>query len=217
VTDDERIRRLERRLLRERRAREEAERIGETVTRDLWDHQQELAAKVERRSREADQARRIAHDALEERADRLASGAHELLTPLHAVVGALGLLAEQPLDDGLRPLVDQALSGAMALREQIGQLLEDSDRGGPGYAPAELLDLHEADWQRSAARAGRLLIVDVGPGVPAWVPGSMADERGRIEARLNDAIAAGGGGSLELQLRADGVGGLRVSVTSTAD
>lgn len=214
MTDGERIARLERRLDRERRARQEAEAIAERVTRDLWVHQQELNDKVARRAREADDARLAAEAALEQRADRLADATHRLRTPLHAVLATLDLLTHEPLDGPSRSLVEQARLGALELRDEVSGVLDESETSGAGFAVRDLIDRHEADWQRQAALAGRLLVVDLAPDLPHWARGSVTEHHQRAQALLGAALAEHRTGSIQLALRAgsDADAGLAIAV-----
>lgn len=181
------------------------------MTRELWSHQQELSEKVVRRSREADEARRAAEALLDQRADRQAEAAHRLRTPLYAVLATLELLEREALDGPSRALVEQARTGALELRDHIGHLLEQAERGGTGFAVRDLIDRHESDWQRQAAVAGRLLVVDLPSDLPRWVPGSVAEHHERAQALLAEALADGGEGSIQLALRG-GDDGLVVAV-----
>jgi signal transduction histidine kinase/CheY-like chemotaxis protein len=67
------------------------------------------------------EARRAAEEATAAKSAFLASVSHEIRTPMNGIVGVLNLLAREPLSDGGRELLGEAL----ACSEMLGQLIND--------------------------------------------------------------------------------------------
>lgn len=118
------ITRLNRRLERERRAREEAEGIADRRMRELWLSNQELDERV------AEQTKSItaAYDLLERSfgaATRFVSNlSHEMLTPLNGVFGMLELIEQHAHTDILANYVDTARSSTERLHLLVRRLLD---------------------------------------------------------------------------------------------
>jgi signal transduction histidine kinase len=98
------IARLERRALREREARRQAEALLETRSLELYEANQALTrlagsleAKVEARTREMESAVLRANEAASAKTNFLATMSHELRTPMNGVIGAVQLLLDSPL------------------------------------------------------------------------------------------------------------------------
>ncbi|MFM9081942.1 MAG: response regulator, partial [Opitutaceae bacterium] len=93
-----RIQQLEKRLERERRAREEAENIAERATRDLYERVQEL----ERIRVQLSEAKEQADRANQAKSAFLANMSHEIRTPLTAIIGLAYLTMRRADDPRLR-------------------------------------------------------------------------------------------------------------------
>lgn len=93
-----RIQQLEKRLGRERRAREEAENIAERATRDLYERIQEL----ERIRVQLSEAKEQADRANQAKSAFLANMSHEIRTPLTAIIGLAFLTMRRAEDPRLR-------------------------------------------------------------------------------------------------------------------
>ncbi|MBY0439305.1 MAG: response regulator [Burkholderiales bacterium] len=98
------IARLERRALREREARRQAEALLETRSLELYEANQALTRlagsleeQVEARTREMESAVLRANEALSAKTNFLATMSHELRTPMNGVIGAVQLLLDSPL------------------------------------------------------------------------------------------------------------------------
>lgn len=149
---EDRVARLERRVQRERRAREEAERLLEAKALELWEANQDLEARVAERTRELRAAMEAAEAASRAKGMFLASVSHELRTPMNAIIGACALVLERGRlvredaellsmvrrsADGLLVIINDVLdlsklaSGTVALRPRptdVGRLVRDCQR-----------------------------------------------------------------------------------------
>jgi signal transduction histidine kinase len=125
--------RLNRRLARERKARQEAERLLEDKSRELFAKHMELEALsqsleklVAKRTIEMQQARDEALYALQVKTDFIANMSHELRTPLNGVLGILALLSDQDLNEQQCELVDVAEASGKHLLGVINDILDFS-------------------------------------------------------------------------------------------
>ena len=125
--------RLNRRLVRERKARQEAERLLEDKSRELFAKHMELEALsqsleklVAKRTIEMQQARDEALYALQVKTDFIANMSHELRTPLNGVLGILALLSDQDLNEQQCELVDVAEASGKHLLGVINDILDFS-------------------------------------------------------------------------------------------
>ena len=165
MSGDEQIRRLERRVERERRARLEAEQIAERGLRDLWLANQELESRVAERTADLERSLRAARMASEAKEAFLAELGHELTTPLHAVLGLLELIERDKLAGDDRARLEQAAISARQLADLLFGLVELAGAEG-AVTPAEIetvtptvwLDQLVDAWTRRAASAGQLLV-----------------------------------------------------------
>ena len=123
----DRVDRLERRLQRERRAREEAERLLETKSRELYTANVSLEARVEERTRELRVAKEAAEEASRAKGMFLASVSHELRTPMNAIIGACSLVLDRAeLLEADRELLEITRRSADALLIIINDILDIS-------------------------------------------------------------------------------------------
>ena len=167
----ERIARLERRVQREREAREQAERIAEHGMRDLWQTNRGLEERVAERTAELQRSLAAATMAAEAKERFLAELGHDLTTPLHAVLGLLELIDETVLDPADQGRVDEVQKHAMTLSELLRGLVDLAGAEG-APAPADLevntasawLDALVDEWTRPAAMNGQLLVPSVAGG-----------------------------------------------------
>lgn len=163
---EDRLNRLERRLARERAARQQAEDIAERGLRDLYRANMNLDHMVTERTHELHSAR----DELERSAKRreafLASLSRQVRTPLNGVVGMLDLLEGHVPDDQGRSYLASAKSSADDLLRLFSRLIlfVDLDQGGR-LEPAEIelatvLSHITDEWNRNAMASGQLLFVE---------------------------------------------------------
>lgn len=162
------VARLERRLAREKSARQQAETIAERVASERWELRQQLEEKLALRTSELEAARRTAAEAVTDSERKLSALTHDLRTPLTA----LYFMAES-LSEGT-PLSAQQLAELQRLlgrmRNALDAVAADDGPGAEGVRErvplADLVAACEGGWHQRAARAGKLLIlhVDAPPG-----------------------------------------------------
>ena len=214
MSDQERIQRLERRLERERRAREEAEQIAERGMRDLWLANQELEARVAARTVDLERSLRAAHMASEAKETFLAELGHELATPLHAVLGLLELIDSDTLAGDDRARLAQAATNARQLADLLFGLIELAGAEGAPTSdeivtmtPTAWLDQIVESWTRRAASAGQLLVpICTAPARPVEAP--WARLRQVVDTLLDNAVVHARPGTLRVELDIDGSGAL---------
>lgn len=162
---EERISRLERRLERERRIRQEAEDIAERGMRQLWVANRDLEARVEARTAELQNSLGAATAASEAKERFLSELGHNLTTPLHALLGQLELIDPQGLSEDDRERLSSSRHHASALAMLLRRLVDLAAAGGPSApgaivdrAPADWLNSTTTSWARPAAVSGHLLL-----------------------------------------------------------
>ncbi|MFO1036096.1 MAG: ATP-binding protein [Geminicoccaceae bacterium] len=179
------VERLRRRARRERQAREEAERLLEEKSLELYLANQDLAratreleSLVEARTQELQEALLQARAATDARSQFLAMISHEIRTPIAAVIGTLELLGDTRLDREQADLVETASGSAVHLLGIINDVLDfvRIDAGQieirpSAFAPADLVQGTAALLQPLAVERGLTLTVDLDADVPATVRG----------------------------------------------
>jgi signal transduction histidine kinase len=218
MSDDERIRRLERRVERERLAREEAEAIAERGLRDLWLANQELESRVADRTADLEKSLRAARMASEAKEAFLAELGHELATPLHAVLGLLELIDHSQLAGDDRARLDRVSISAQQLADLLFGLVELSGAEGAvasdtieTLSPTAWLDELVRAWTRRAASAGQLIVpICHAPARPVAAPWSRL--RRVVDLLIDNAVVHADPGSLEVDLDIDENGAITCSV-----
>lgn len=205
-----RLARLERRVERERAAREEAERIAERGMRDLWSTNRDLEVRVAERTAALEQALQAATKAADAKERFLGDLGHDLTSPLHAVMGLTELLDPSGLsnEDQLRLIEVRQQAGELA--KLLNGLVDLANAEG-ATAPDELSDMRAADWldaavdawSRPAALRAQLLVPSV---VAANDPLRLDWQRLRriFDALLANVAAHAVPGSVGIDLVADG-------------
>lgn len=132
VADDQ-VSRLERRLARERSAREQAERLLEEKSRELYLANQnlllvkdDLERQVELRTGELQSLLGSATDMARARSEFLATMSHEIRTPLNGLLGLSELLSLTTLDDEQSQYVKALHISATSLRHLLDNVLDIS-------------------------------------------------------------------------------------------
>jgi signal transduction histidine kinase len=221
MSDDEQIRRLERRVERERRARHAAEQIAERGMRDLWLANQELESRVAERTVDLERSLRAARMASEAKEAFLAELGHELATPLHAVLGLLELIDKDKLAGEDRARVEQAAISARQLADLLFGLVELAGAEGSvtsdeieTVTPTVWLDQLVEPWTRRAAAAGQLLVPTcTAPARPIAAPWDRL--RQVADLLLDNAVVHAGPGILRVELEIDGSGAVVCAVVDS--
>ncbi|MDA7428040.1 ATP-binding protein [Primorskyibacter aestuariivivens] len=120
-----------RRYNRERRAREEAERLLDQKSRELFEANEALKAQaasledqVRTRTAALDRAKRQAEQASEAKTAFLAMMSHEIRTPLNGVMGMADALRDSGLTEAQMELLDVMSSSGQALLSIINDILD---------------------------------------------------------------------------------------------
>ncbi|MGB0663968.1 MAG: ATP-binding protein [Pontibacterium sp.] len=142
-----RVARLERKIARERAAREEAEQLLENKAAQLYRVNQELQSTlnglellVDQRTLALTSALDQAEAASRHKSEFLANMSHEIRTPMNAIIGLSYLLEDTDLADGQRDYVDKINKAAHGLLGIINDVLDYSK------VEAGKLDIHEVDF-----------------------------------------------------------------------
>lgn len=204
-----RIARLERRLARERAARDEAERIAERGMRDLWHLNSDLEARVSERTAELERSLRATTMAAEAKERFLAELGHELTTPLHAVMGLLELIDSSALAVEDQDRLDAIRENASELSSMLHALVELAGAEGAS-APDDIVELRPtrwlddvvASWTRPAAMRGQLLVPSI-EGSDEPVRLDWRRLRRVIDAVLSNVTDHADSGSVEIIVRCD--------------
>ena len=137
-------------------------------------------------------ARRIAAEAAEQKAEFVAVVSHEIRTPLNAVLGSLALLDQSVMSAPQRALADTAREAGSALLDLVNDVLEMSrmEAGRLQLRPAsfelrQLLQGVQAMFRADAAARGIALTVEIDPALP---PMLLADA-GRLRQVLMNFVA----------------------------
>lgn len=204
-----RVERLERRLERERSARLEAERIAENGMRQLYEANRRLEDRVAERTSELERSLAAATMAADAKERFLGDLGHELITPLHNVLGLLELVDPARLDPDDRERLTDVTAHANRLRNHLHGLIELTNADGPPNpadrrfdTPSAWLDKLVVSWTRPAAARGQLLLPAVdGPGAPRWADWGRL--RRIADALVDNAARHGGAGPVTLTVSTD--------------
>ena len=115
---------LERRLERERNAREQAERLLEAKSLELWRTNQALEARVRSRTAALRRAKDMAEAAALAHGDFLANMSHEIRTPMNGIIGACSLLQQRPLSTENAALVAVIAESGRSLLTLLNNILD---------------------------------------------------------------------------------------------
>ena len=191
----------ERRALRERAARKEAERLLESKALELWEAHERLAEtneKLEQRVQERTEALRTAVENAEAanraKSEFLASMSHEIRTPLHAILASLDLISFVSLAEDQRENLRVVESASTSLLELVDDLLDLAkvESGKMSLQRAEF-DLSELAtgvielFQPRAEAAGLKIVASI-PDGPTRVLGDRARLRQVLLNLVSNAV-----------------------------
>ncbi len=163
---DQDTERLARQLSRERRAREEAERLLEDKSRELFtannrleDLLADLEGQVRDRTAELHLALDDAQRASRVKSDFLAMVSHEIRTPMNVVLGMTELLLDTALDSQQRSMLTSIHDSSKALLVIINDLLDlssiEAGKMGLEHLPFDLRETLQSVLEGFAHRADR--------------------------------------------------------------
>ena len=216
--EEKKIERLERKVRRERSAREQAEQIAEDGMRRLFLANQELDDRVARRTAELDQERAVAARSAAERAEFLRLLSRETRSPLNGVLGVMEVASTNAQTEQMRAWLDDGLSSAQALEVIMTRLLlflELEEPHGAEPAPIDAMDaLSAADtrWKHKALRSGLLLATEYRCESGGLALGHRSDLDAILDELIGNAIKHGQPGLLRIGA-ADAGDGIAFSVT----
>jgi signal transduction histidine kinase/CheY-like chemotaxis protein len=197
------------------------------LLRDRAQRRLEREAEERRRAeQDAHAARRQAEQAAAVESRFLAAMSHELRTPLTGLLGLNRVLADGPLDERQRGLIDTIHRSGEHLLTIIDDVLDLSRlRAGMGeptrrpFAPAALATEVCALFSAAARERGLTLALEIDPGCPAAVLGDAGRIRQVLDNLVGNAIKFTEVGRVELRIEAtvepDGRCSLRWEVSDT--
>ncbi len=124
---------LERRLAREKNARQQAEKLLEEKSRELYESNESLKsladnleATVEERTGELQEAMTLANSANKAKSEFLANMSHEIRTPMNSIIGMAHLLKQSNLSEKQLDYVSKLSASATSLLGIINDILDFS-------------------------------------------------------------------------------------------
>ncbi len=177
------------RYLRERAAREEAERLLEAKSRELFEANENLERMVQARTARLRDALQAAETAIAMRTRFLAVMSHEIRTPLGGVMGMLELLQDSELSPVARDAILTAQQSAEALKHIVDDVLDlaslDAGKMRFDIEPVDLRALASGVFGLLEARAtAKGLTLET--AIAAEVPGLFLGDSARITQLLSN-------------------------------
>lgn len=165
-TATDRIARLERRLARERKAREEAEGIADRRMRELWLTNRDLDQRVAEQTESIKQAYELLERSFAAASRFVSNLSHEMLTPLNGVFGMLELIEQHSHTDTLTGYAATARQSTDRLHKLVRRLLDlvqlsagllkTSPRD---FIAADITQAIEQRWRIACLQAQQLLTI----------------------------------------------------------
>ena len=203
-----------RRYNRERRAREEAERLLDQKSRELFEANEALRAQaasledqVRTRTADLDRAKVQAEQASEAKTAFLAMMSHEIRTPLNGVLGMADALRDSGLTTSQMELLDVMTSSGQALLSIINDILDltkieaqQMEIEAVEFDLVELLDGLTRLYERSASDKGLGFEVQMDLGAHRRIVSDPTRLRQVISNLLSNAIKFTESGQVRLRV-----------------
>ncbi len=207
---EEEVRRLRRRLDRERESRRQAEVIADRGMRELWLANRELDARVSERTRDLEQTLSDYERVVSVRERFLGTLSHEMRTPMNGLLGMLELLEGCLADPNDLTYLATASESAARLNLLLTRLLDllDLQTGTAGRSGAVLeirafAEAIERRWQRPALRTGHLLTVQRPSDThEVFADGARIDQI--VDELIDNALTHADPGLLRVTLEVEG-------------
>ena len=233
MNEQDKITRLEKRLVREKMARQEAERLLEQKSLSLYESNKHLSAlsnelevKVKLRTEELTEALKQSEAGMRSRQQFLALMSHEIRTPLHGMLGLIDLLILSPLNAEQAEHTGIIRSSGRSLLRLLNDILELSRIDSEAFEiELETIDLNSviagiAQLYGSLAHTKNLqLIVEQQPQLPSQLLGDESRIRQILTNLLSNAVKFTHQGSISLHTGAtktkDGRWNIQIIVKDT--
>ena len=193
---------------RQKAAREQAEQLLETRSRELY----ESHAILTKANEDLQSQKEIAESATKAKSAFLATMSHELRTPLNGVVGMAALLSQTKFDADQRQMLDVINKSAQLLLTTINEIL-DLSKIDVGRLDIEAVDMQLTEAFEEAIQSigaiallgGVNLLTYVDPDIARFLQGDPTRVQQILINLTGNAIKFSGAGN-EVLIRADKIG-----------